>query len=218
MPKQQFVTFIVGMAAFIALVVGLVGALVGLEQGFISGLTAAMVYVTAFYTYLTSQAVKASNKQAEASAKMVNEMKEERLAATKPVIVQKPVHKTRDEIIETSYFSHFIVCNIGNGTAIEPVIVLRNENKDLLEYQRKSFFKPGEETTFKPAIVLKESKYYIDCVYMDMSHITGVKSLHRTRLPFKINKASKEGELYLIRDELSFDFNISENEVQDVLP
>jgi hypothetical protein len=163
----------------------------------------ALVAVTAIYAYLTSR--------------MVNEMKEQRLAATKPVIIQKPVHRI-SEGIETSYFSHFLVCNIGNGTAIEPVIVLRNENKGLIQYERKSFMKPGEEVTFKPGIVLTASKYYLDCVYMDMSHITGVKSVHRTRLPFRIDKASVQEESYVIRDEQSFDFNVSENEVQDVLP
>lgn len=65
MTKQQWLNFVIGIGATIALVGGLVGSFIGLEQAFVAGITAGLVYVTAFYVYLTSQTVKASNKQAE---------------------------------------------------------------------------------------------------------------------------------------------------------
>lgn len=224
MTKWELSIFIGGILAVIALVGGTVGHFIGLEQAFIAGLTAALVYVTAFYVYLTSrtvgaakESVEAANRQAEATKKIVEEIKEARLAASRPMVLQKVAYKLPD----ARYFSHFLVWNAGNGSAIELVISLLDEKERLIEGRRETFLKPGEETMFKPVSNLaefEEGKYYLVCVYRDISHLTGEKYLNQTRFPFIIRKASKEGEINVVPGELSFGFGVLEKDVPDTFP
>jgi len=122
--KKQLGIFIAGILAAIALVGGIVVRFVGLEQGFVAGLTAALVYVTGYYVYLTSRTVEIVKQSAEASRKMAEEA---RLATSAPILLQRTIFKLPDE----RYFSHFVVWNAGNGTAIELVISLLDERRQL---------------------------------------------------------------------------------------
>jgi len=215
MTKKQVGIFIVGILAVIALVGGVVVRFVGLEQGFMAGLTAALVYVTGFYVYLTSRAVEIVKQSAEASKKMAEEAKEARLASSAPILLQRTVFKLPDE----RYFSHFVVWNAGNGTAIELVISILNERRELIEGSRVPFLKPGEQTVFKPSALtkLENAKCYLVATYMDISHLTGEKVFNQTWLPFIIQKA--RGADMEIKDvdlgELSFEFGIPEKDLLD---
>lgn len=57
--------FLIGIPIIIVVIAYIAGSYPGKEQVVLAALTAALVSVTAFYVYLTSQTVKASNKQAE---------------------------------------------------------------------------------------------------------------------------------------------------------
>jgi len=215
MTKKQLAVFIVGILAVIAVLGRIVHSFVGLEQAFIAGLTAALVYVTGFYVYLTSRSVEIAKQSAEASKEMAEEAKEARLASSAPILLQRTVFKLPDE----RYFSHFVVWNAGNGTAIELVISILNERKQLIEGSRIPFLKPGEQTMFKPSDLtkLEDVKCYLVATYMDISHLTGEKVFNQTWLPFIIQKA--RGAAMEIRDvdlgELSFEFGIPEKDLPD---
>lgn len=215
MTKKQLIVFIVGILAVIAVLGRIVYSFVGLEQAFIAGLTAALVYVTGFYVYLTSRTVEIVRQSAEASKKMAEEAKEARLATSAPILLQRTVFRLPDE----RYFSHFIVWNTGNGTAIELVISILNERRQLIEGSRVPFLKPGEQTMFKPSDItkLENVKCYLVSTYMDISHLTGERVFNQTWLPFIIQKARGEG--MEIRDvdlgELSFEFGIREKDLPD---
>ena len=226
MTKLQLRIFIVGISAIIALVGGIVGSFVGLEQGFMAGLTAALVYVTGFYVYLTSQTVEIAKQSAEASKKMAEEAKEARLATSAPILLQTTAFKPPNE----RYFSHFVVWNAGNGTAIELVISILDEKKQPIEGTHASFLKPGEQTIFKPSNLtkLEDVKCYLVATYMDISHLTGEKVFNQTWLPFIIQKARSFEDIE-IRDvdlgELSFEFGVTEKNLpyfvlfmRDILP
>jgi hypothetical protein len=218
MTKKQLVIFIVGILAVIALVGGVVVRFVGLEQGFVAGLTAALVYATGYYVYLTSRTVEIVKQSAEASRKMAEEAKEARLATSSPILLQGTVFRLPDE----KYFSHFVVWNAGNGTAIELDIWILDERKKPIEGSRVPFLKPGEQTMFKPSVLtkLENAKCYLVSTYMDISHLTGEKVFNQTWLPFIIQKA--RGADMEIRDvdlgELSFEFGIPEKDLPDYFP
>jgi hypothetical protein len=215
MTKKQLSIFIVGILAAIAVPGRIVHSFVGLEQGFMAGLTAALVYVTGFYVYLTSRTIEIAKQSAEASKKIAEEAKEARLATSAPILLQRTVFKLPDE----RYFSHFVVWNAGNGTAIELVISILNERRQLIEGSRVPFLKPGEQTMFKPGDLtkLENAKCYLVSTYMDISHLTGEKVFNQTWLPFIIQKA--RGTDMEIRDvdlgELSFEFGIPEKDLLD---
>jgi phosphoribosyl-ATP pyrophosphohydrolase len=226
MTKLQLGIFIGGITVTIALVVGIVGSIVGLEQGFMAGLTAALVYVTGFYAYLTSRTVEIAKQSAEVSKKIAEEAKEARLATSAPILLQRTAYNLPDE----RYFSHFVVWNAGNGTAIELIISILNERKQPIEGSRIPFLKPGEERMFKPSNLtkLENVKCYLVATYMDISHLTGEKVFNQTWLPFIVQKA-RSFENIEIRDvdlgELSFKFGIPEKDlpapiplIRDILP
>jgi hypothetical protein len=225
MTKKQLSIFIAGILAVIALVGRVVYSFVGLEQAFMAGLIAALVYVTGYYVYLASRTIEIAKQSAEASEKMAEEAKEARLASSAPILLQRTVFKLPDE----RYFSHFMVWNAGNGTAIELVISILNERRELIEGGREAFLKPGEQTMFKPSDLtkLENAKCYLVSTYMDISHLTGEKVFNQTWLPFVIQKA--RGADMEIRDvdlgELSFEFGIPEKDLlnsflflKDILP
>jgi hypothetical protein len=215
MTKKQLGIFIGGILAVIVVLGRIVHSFVGLEQGFMVGLIAALVYVTGFYVYLTSRTVDIVKQNAEASRKMAEEAKAARLASSAPILLQRTVFKLPDE----RYFSHFVVWNAGNGTAIELVISILNERRQLIEGSRVPFLKPGEQTMFKPSALtkLENVKCYLVATYMDISHLTGEKVFNQTWLPFIIKKA--RGEAVEIGEvdfgELSFEFGIPEKDLLD---
>lgn len=222
MTKKQLGISIVGIAVIPLLVGRIVHSFVGLEQAFMIGLTTALVCVTGLYAYLISrtveiakQSVEAANKQAEASKKMAEEAKEARLATSAPILLAK----TALELPHGRCFSHFIVWNAGNGTAIEVIISILNEKKQRIEGSRVPSLRAGEETTFRPSDLtkLEEMKCYLVASYMDISHLTGEKVFNQTWLPFIIQKA--RGKDLKIRDvdlgELSFEFGIPEKNLPD---
>lgn len=123
MTKRELSIFTGGILAVIALVGGTVGHFIGLEQAFIAGLTAALVYVTAFYVYLTSQTVEAANKQAQI-------MLSTEFNAAAPVI--KLEVKGRGQISVTWE-------NIGKGPALNLQCWIEDEgHPELREYKTSS--------------------------------------------------------------------------------
>ena len=171
-------------------------------------LMTALVGVTIFYAWAT-------HRQATASAKTVERMKEQTLIASRPLIIHKAVSNSdvlmqsssdRKPWLRSEYFSHFLVKNVGNGPAIELEIALLDKNKNLLEAHRETYLRPGEEIDFGDLATayLEESTYYVVCEYRIVFPLETDKTWEQTWLPFKLSKASKEGEVYVAPGELEF--------------
>ncbi len=101
---------------------------------------AVLVVVTTIYAERTSSIAKAAKKQAE-------EMREQRIMASRPVIIQRAVVETETELAtfgSKDWFSYFEVYNAGNGPAIEVEISLLNKEKTPIHSQRKTFLRADE--------------------------------------------------------------------------
>lgn len=166
----------------------------------------ALVAVTVLSTF-------SAFKQSNASVKMAEEMEEERLMVSRPVIIQKAVGKgldTEPDVLRSDYFSHFEIYNAGNGPAIELTIAVVTEEKDsYIEARRETFMRAGDTPIefhpFNISAVLEEKKtYYFACEYQGILSRVGKETWYQTWLPFKVDKASKEGEVYVTAGKLDF--------------
>ncbi len=160
-----------------------------------------LVVVTGIYAWRTFTISKSTEKQAK-------EMKEQRVTASRPVVVQKAVHEK--DIYEGStkdYFSHFEAYNAGNGPAIEVEISLLNKEKTPIHYQRETFIRAGEPPIeFFPSELTSREKstFYLVCEYQGILSQGTRKTWYQTWLPFETVKSSKEGRIYVIAGELEF--------------
>lgn len=159
---------------------------------------------------VTAQYAKSAAEQAGASRKMAEEMREQRLTTSRPIIIQKAIHEK--EVWEGStsdYFSHFEVYNAGNGPAIELEISLLNKERDLLEARRETFLRAGEPPIkFHPFNLagLEESTYYLACEYQPVFSC----ATEQTLLPFKLVKSSAKSKVYVAPGKIEFKSGVSE--------
>lgn len=174
----------------------------------------ALVAVTMAYVFFTYQ-------QVQASKEMISETKEQRLAGLQPIVIVKTARKPMagaelTSVLRSEYLSHFVVWNAGNGPAIEIEMALVDNNENLLEAHRETFLRPGEEYCFTPGLGgHPEGKYYVVCQYKRVIAPTAKEVWDQTWLPFKLSKASKEGEVYAAPGELNFKFGLSKSEKVD---
>ncbi len=173
-------------------------------------LVTGLVAVTGVYALFTA-------RQANASVKMAKEMKEQRVTASRPVIIQKAVVETETELAtfgSRDWFSYFEVYNAGNGPAIELEISLLNKEKTPIHSQRKTFLRADEPPIeFSPSELasLEKSTFYLVCEYQSILSQGTRKTWYQTWLPFETVEASKEGKIYVNSGELEFK-EVSEKE------
>jgi len=176
-----------------------------------------LVVVTGVYALSTA-------RQADASVKIAEETREQRIMSARPVIIQKAIHEDEKKIraiedsLNPNYFSHFEIYNAGNGPAIELEISLRDRldrEGTGLHSQRKTFLLAGKTLEFHPSIdvtTLDESKiYYLVCEYQGvLSHSS--KTWYQSLLPFKPVKSSNKDRIYVNPDPLKFRDDVLEDE------
>jgi len=176
-----------------------------------------LVLVTGIYVWRTHVISKATKEQADASVKMAEEMREQRVMASRPVIIQKAVVETETELAtfgSKDWFSYFEVYNAGNGPAIEVEISLLNKEKTPIHSQRKTFLRAGKPPIeFSPSELasLEKSTFYLVCEYQSILSQGTRKMWYQTWLPFETVEASKEGKIYVKPGELEF-YEVSEKE------
>ena len=190
-------------------------------------LTLALVLITCIYAMRTAAIANATKKQADASVKMAEEMREQRVTASRPVIIQKAQQKKAIQAtIVTDYFSHFEIYNAGNGPAIEVEIFLLNEEKSYIFAERETYLRAGDAPVkLLPAefgkvqtlpdieppvkvipmhLALREKCTYLVTQYQSIFSYGRQPKWHQTWLPFEGEKASKEGEIYIKPGQLEF--------------
>jgi len=169
-----------------------------------------LVVVTGIYVWRTHAISKAAKEQAE-------EMREQRVMASRPVIIQKVVIVDETKFATEAYcdwFSYFEVYNAGNGPAIEVESSLLNKEKTPIHSQRKTFLRAGEPPIeFSPSELasLEKSTFYLVCEYQSILSQGTRKTWYQTWLPFETVEASKEGKIYVKPGELEF-YEVSEKE------
>ena len=187
-------------------------------------LLAGLIAVTTIYAYSTiqiSRATKdqadkmteqaeATRQQADASVNMAEEMREQRVMASRPVIIQKAVVETETKFRtfdSLDWFSHFGVYNAGNGPAIEVEISLLNKEKTPIHSHRKSFLRAGENPIeFSPTDLasLEKSTFYLVAEYQSVFSHGSQPTWYQTWLPFETVEAGKQGKIYVKAGELEF--------------
>ncbi len=171
---------------------------------------AVLVVVTTIYAEQTSRIAKATKEQAE-------EIREQRVMASRPVIIQKAVVETETELAtfgSKDWFSYFEVYNAGNGPVIEVEISLLNDEKTPIHSQRKTFLRAGEPPIeFSPSELasLEKSTFYLVCEYQSIFSHGPQPTWYQTWLPFETIESSEKGKIYVKPGELEFK-EVSERE------
>jgi hypothetical protein len=184
-----------------------------------------LVIVTGIYAWRTHVMSSAAKKQAEASVKMAEEMREQRIIASRPVIISRAVYEGvtyRGFVPDIkigwtgiirgtgSHFSHFEVYNAGSGPAIDVEISILDEEKhhiDSLDSTRRTLLKTDDPPLdFYPSVPSEgDALYYVACEYQSITSRSSQKQTwYQTLLPFKPSKSSKAGGIYVATGELEF--------------
>jgi len=170
----------------------------------------ALFCVTAVYAKRTAEIASATKIQAE-------EIKEQRITASRPVIIQKAIVETQTKhrtFGSKDWFSYFEIYNVGNGPAIEIEISLLNKDKNLIQSHRESFLRAGENPIeFSPDEIAswEKSAYYLVSEYKSIFSNTAKTSWYQTWLPFEIIEASQKSKIYVKPGELEFK-EVTDNE------
>lgn len=175
---------------------------IDIEQAINILLLLALVFVTGIYAVRTAEIAGATRKQAE-------EIKEQRIMASRPVIIQRAVYEQEVYGSTSNHFHHFEVYNAGNGPAIEIEISLLNEKKDTsLKSIRKTFLRAGQPPTelydFQVSNLEEHLIYYFTCEYQGISSRVAEQKWYQTWLPFEVIKSSEEHKIWVKPGELEF--------------
>ncbi len=170
-----------------------------------------LVVVTGIYAWRTHVISKASAKQAEATVRMAEEMRQQR----RPMIVLTVVHK-KDVYESTSdLFVRFEITNVGMTPAIEIETSLMVDKRDYRHSERETHLTNDRPPIhFRPQNMrgLDESTvYYIVSEYQSGFSASENRTIYQTWLPFKVSRSATEGELYVVAGELHFK-EVSEKE------
>ncbi|MFC1986952.1 hypothetical protein ACFLVH_00145 [Chloroflexota bacterium] len=171
-----------------------------------------LVIVTGIYAWRTHVMSKATSKQADASVKMAEEMREQR----RPIVVQEAIEPKGAAIsfgdaedIEITPSDYFQIHNIGNVPAIElEIILLKSKEKKLPEIQKKTFLRSDAETpvVFTPH-GLEEftgQTCYLLCRYRSVLSPDEKQIWYETWLPFTPKKSQRGDRIIIAPEELYF--------------
>ncbi len=157
-----------------------------------------LVIVTGIYAWRTHVISKATKEQAE-------EMKGQRLMASRPIIVQRAISYPEPP---EGYEYYFEIFNDGNVPAIELEIILLGKDKNQLQMQKETFFLRAREKPISFYPTGLESQ--IDSTCYLVSQYRGILSgelehiWYQTWLPFVPKKPQSRKGIILQPKELKF--------------
>lgn len=195
--KRWVVFTIAGILSFLIVAVLLIGAFNNTNNGILTvinlTLLAGLIGVTTWYAAFTLI-------MANATVKMAEEMREQTIITSRPVMIQKAIPTTVNGV-DTDIFSHFQAYNTGKGPAIELQVSLLNQDKRPLGVYRETSVGPGEYAIPPNASApggpfhltnLQELNYYIVCEYQSIfSRLSKSQTWYQTWLPFQRLKSSQ---------------------------
>ena len=100
--------------------------------------------VTAVYAYFTERMAKSAKAQADASVKMVDEMREQRMDEAKPIVLLRLEIKDEEFVTVPGKFD-LLVLNAGKGPAVNLHAALWHAKKTCYIDTTKGYLSPGEE-------------------------------------------------------------------------
>lgn len=160
-----------------------------------------LVLITAIYVKRTADIADATKKQAQ-------EVREQRIMASRPTIVQKAIYEKDVYQGSTSEsFLDFEIWNAGNGPAIELEISLLDRNRNGLLSRRESFLRAGElSRRFNVSDIInrEDATYYLVSEYQSTLPHGEQKTWYQTWLPFEKISSSKTDKIYVKPGELEF--------------
>ena len=194
----------VGIVFIIA--ISVIGAIyIHLAPAFTLVLYAGLIVVTMVYAYFSMEIAEATRHQANASVQVAEEMREQRVMSSRPVIIQKAIPT---EVVGTGFSDHFEIYNAGNGPAIELEILLLDKDKKLLQSERRTFVRAGEPPiNFHPSNLGSHlnSTCYLLCRYQSiLSRGAEKQTWYQTWLPFEPVKSQGRDYVYVKSGELGF--------------
>jgi len=157
---------------------------------------------TQVYLSITDKRLReAVNLLDEPEEEQVGKISQEQLQL-QPIVTLRVIEKKAwpqyDDVLQSDHFSHFVARNEGQIPVVEVEISLSNTENKLLEVHRESVLGTKEEFAFKPMAKLAEGSYQLDCKYKVINSV----QFNKTILLFKVEKASRDGEVYVIPGEL----------------
>lgn len=93
--------------------------------------------------------------------------------------------------------------NEGQYPILEVELTLFDSEKKTLEILREAVLGSKEEFVFKPIPALSEASYFLVCRYKNITS----GQYYKTKLTFKVSKANKEGEIFVMPGELEFEID-----------
>ncbi len=158
-----------------------------------------------------------TDKHLKDAIELIDKEPEEKIASSEnvarepqqpPILIIKVIEKKAwtdyDKVLRSDYFLHFLIRNEGQTPVVEIEISLLDADNKLLEINKESVLGVKEDFVFKPMVKLAEGSYRISCKYKAVDS----GQLLEVILPFEVKRASKEGEVYVIPNELEFKFEI----------
>ncbi len=162
-----------------------------------------LVAITGIYVWRTFAISKATEKQADASVKMAEEMRKQR----RPIVAPKafpaigiPLEATAEEIAEHRYSDYFQIYNKGNSPAINLEVLLLNHEKSQLGCLKETVFSQGDTPlAFHPSDLVDhlQSTCYLVCRYCSVLSTEERQIWYETWLPF-VPKESQRGDQIII--------------------
>ncbi len=170
-----------------------------------------LVAVTGIYAWRTFAISNATKKQADASVKMAEEMREQR----RPIVVPKafpaigvPLQVSAEDIAKHVYSDFFEIHNEGYGPAIELEIFLLDKGKRKLVEQSETFLPKVSESPleFYPDGLFNHvnSTCYLLCRYRGVISFDEAPLWYETWLPFVPVKSQRGDRIILQPKELEF--------------
>lgn len=139
MTRLQLAIFVAGILVVIVAVGVTVGTRVGLEHAFLAALTAALVWVTAFYAYMTSQISRATNQSVTTANRQAEIMLNSEYNAAAPVI---ELNAAQNDVTKIRIYWN----NIGKGPALNFRCWIEDEEHHELRARNKAVLRTAVAT------------------------------------------------------------------------
>lgn len=163
-------------------------------------LMAALVLVTIIYVKRTSDISEATREQSQ-------EVKEQTIIASRPLIIQRAIYEKDIRRNSSEYFISFQIYNAGAGPAIELETLLLDRDRKLLQSETDTFLRAGAEPIrFNPMNLIAHINCtcYLLCRYRSTLFSATDERWYQTWMPFDVIRASVEDKLYVKPHRLEF--------------
>lgn len=202
MKRSEVIALIIALCLVVVILIpSLIFDKLDIAQAVQIVLTTALVLVTILYVKRTSEISEATNIQSQ-------QIREQTVIASRPVIIQKALHeKDTYEGSTSDYFVNFEIYNAGAGTAIELEILLLDKDKKLLQSEKNTYLRAGKEPIrFYPVnlAIHTSGTCYLLCQYQSTLSSDKDEKWYQTWLPFDVIKASVPDKIYVKPHRLGF--------------